>query len=53
MSDGVKVLLIGCGKMGGAMLAGWRQWPGFQAAVIEPKAPVETAPQVSLYKDAS
>ena len=48
MSDGVKVLLIGCGKMGGAMLAGWRQWEGFQAVVVEPKAPVETGPSVAL-----
>lgn len=52
MSNGVKVLLIGCGKMGGAMLAGWRQWPGFQAAVIEPKAPVDKDSNVALYMDA-
>ncbi len=48
MSDGVKVLLIGCGKMGGAMLEGWRSWPGFKAVVVEPKAPVETGPSVAL-----
>jgi pyrroline-5-carboxylate reductase len=53
MSDGVTVLLIGCGKMGGAMLAGWRAWPGFNAAVIEPKAPVETDSAVTLYSDVS
>ena len=53
MSDNVSVLLIGCGKMGGAMLAGWRQWPGFEAAVVEPKAPVETASNITLYTDAS
>ena len=51
MSDGVTVLLIGCGKMGGAMLAGWRAWPGFNAAVIEPKAPVATGANVHLYMD--
>ena len=53
MSDNVSVLLIGCGKMGGAMLAGWRQWPGFEAAVVEPKAPVETGSNIALYTDAS
>ena len=53
MSDGVTVLLIGCGKMGGAMLAGWRAWPGFSAAVVEPKAPVQTDAAVRLYMDGS
>ena len=53
MSQGVTVLLIGCGKMGGAMLAGWRQWPGFAAAVIEPKAPVQVDDAVQLYIDGS
>lgn len=53
MSQGVTVLLIGCGKMGGAMLAGWRQWPGFAAAVIEPKAPVQVDDAVRLYIDGS
>ena len=53
MSDGVTVLLIGCGKMGGAMLAGWRSWPGFGAAVVEPKAPVKTDDVVRLYMDGS
>lgn len=47
MSDGVKVLLIGCGKMGGAMLEGWRSWQGFKAVVVEPNAPVETGPSVA------
>ena len=51
MSDGVTVLLIGCGKMGGAMLAGWRQWPGFSAAVVEPHAPVEGDAAVQIYAD--
>ncbi len=53
MSDGVTVLLVGCGKMGGAMLAGWRAWPGFRAAVVEPKAPVETDNAVRLFTDTS
>jgi len=51
MSDGFTVILVGCGKMGGAMLAGWRTWPGFRAAVVEPKASVDTDDVVSLYKD--
>ncbi|MCA8926486.1 MAG: pyrroline-5-carboxylate reductase [Alphaproteobacteria bacterium] len=51
MSEGVTVLLIGCGKMGGAMLAGWRTWPGFRAAVVEPKAPVQTDSAVTLYME--
>ena len=53
MSDGVTVLLIGCGKMGGAMLAGWRTWPGFRAAVVEPKAPVDAGEAITLYADGS
>lgn len=34
------VLLLGCGKMGGALLAGWldRGLPGAQVTVIEPQA---------------
>ena len=46
MSDGVNVLLIGCGKMGGAMLAGWRQWDGFKAVVVEPFGEIETGPSI-------
>jgi pyrroline-5-carboxylate reductase len=33
------VLLVGCGRMGGAMLAGWRE-AGRAVAVVEPKAPI-------------
>jgi pyrroline-5-carboxylate reductase len=53
MQNGITVLLIGCGKMGGAMLSGWRTWPGFRAAVVEPKATVETDAAIHLYKDAA
>lgn len=52
MSDGVRVLLVGCGKMGGAMLAGWRQWPGFEAAVVEPFGEIETDAAVRQYANA-
>jgi pyrroline-5-carboxylate reductase len=44
--DAVPLLLIGCGKMGGAMLAGWRD-RGFAAddiVVVEPS--VELAPAI-------
>jgi pyrroline-5-carboxylate reductase len=33
------ILLVGCGKMGGAMLAGWRE-AGRAVAVVEPRAPI-------------
>jgi pyrroline-5-carboxylate reductase len=36
------ILLVGCGKMGGAMLAGWRE-AGRAVAVVEPKAPIPDA----------
>ena len=45
------ILLVGCGKMGGALLAGWRERriaPSF--LVVEPAAPVAAAPDVSLHK---
>jgi pyrroline-5-carboxylate reductase len=32
------ILLVGCGKMGGAMLAGWRE-AGRAVAVVEPRGP--------------
>jgi len=40
MSEGNgPILLVGCGRMGGAMLAGWRE-SGRAVAVVEPKAEV-------------
>lgn len=39
MDDDGSILLVGCGKMGGAMLAGWRE-AGRAVAVVEPKAPI-------------
>jgi pyrroline-5-carboxylate reductase len=39
MGDSGSILLVGCGKMGGAMLAGWRE-AGRVVAVVEPKAPI-------------
>jgi pyrroline-5-carboxylate reductase len=39
MAGEATVLLVGCGKMGGAMLAGWRE-AGRAVAVVEPRAPI-------------
>lgn len=39
MAEAGPVLLVGCGKMGGAMLAGWLE-AGRTVAVVEPKAPI-------------
>ena len=37
---GKKLILLGCGKMGGAMLSGWleRGLPGSQVQVVDPGA---------------
>ncbi|WP_144184357.1 pyrroline-5-carboxylate reductase [Elioraea rosea] len=43
MAEAGPVLLVGCGKMGGAMLAGWLE-AGRKVAVVEPKAPVPRTP---------
>lgn len=37
------LLLVGCGKMGGAMLAGWRERGTSQVVVVEPQAPARAA----------
>ena len=37
------LLLIGCGKMGGAMLAGWLERGLSRAVVVEPHAPAAAA----------
>jgi pyrroline-5-carboxylate reductase len=39
MSGAAPILLVGCGKMGGAMAAGWLA-AGRQVVVVEPHAPV-------------
>jgi len=41
MADGTPILLVGCGKMGGAMLAGWRE-RGIAADRIVAVEPAET-----------
>lgn len=49
------LLLIGCGKMGGAMLAGWREQGLAQAVVVEPHPAAGLAglPGVTVVADAS
>ncbi|MBJ7252836.1 MAG: pyrroline-5-carboxylate reductase, partial [Acetobacteraceae bacterium] len=37
------ILLIGCGKMGGAMLSGWLEQGLADAVVVEPHAPAVAA----------
>src|SRR3546814_10017388 len=40
MALGAKLLLVGCGKMGGAMLTGWLEGRTVEeAVVVEPSAP--------------
>ncbi len=47
------ILLVGFGKMGGAMLAGWRE-RGLQAAVaVDPAAPASPGPEVIVVPDAA
>jgi len=47
------VLLVGLGKMGGAMLAGWRE-RGLEAAVaIDPALPAAPGPEVIVVADAA
>jgi pyrroline-5-carboxylate reductase len=45
------ILLVGCGKMGGAMLAGWRA-AGRQVAVVEPNE-ANHPPEVAAVTDAT
>ncbi|MGG5809695.1 pyrroline-5-carboxylate reductase [Falsiroseomonas sp. CW058] len=46
------LLLVGCGKMGGAMLAGWRERGLSQAIAVDPHLP-EAPPGVTLLRDAA
>jgi pyrroline-5-carboxylate reductase len=47
------ILLVGFGKMGGAMLAGWRE-RGLEAAVaVDPAAPAAPGPEVIVVPDAA
>jgi pyrroline-5-carboxylate reductase len=47
------ILLVGLGKMGGAMLAGWREG-GLEAAVaVDPMRPASPGPEVTVVADAA
>ena len=53
MTDIPPILLVGFGKMGGAMLAGWRE-RGLSAAVaIDPALPDPPGPEVTVAADAA
>ncbi len=43
------VLLLGCGRMGGALLAGWRARGLAQAVVVDPALPGVAAPGIAVY----
>jgi pyrroline-5-carboxylate reductase len=47
------VLLVGFGKMGGAMLAGWREQGIEQAVAVDPALPPAPGPEVMVVADAA
>jgi pyrroline-5-carboxylate reductase len=47
------ILLVGLGKMGGAMLAGWRELGLAAAVAVDPARPAPPGPQVTVVADAS
>jgi pyrroline-5-carboxylate reductase len=53
MSDTLPpLLLVGCGKMGGAMLAGWRERGLYRTIVVDPNLP-EAPEGTTLLRDAA
>jgi len=46
------ILLVGFGKMGGAMLAGWRERGLDSAVAVDPAAPASPGPEVIVVPDA-
>ena len=47
------ILLVGLGKMGGAMLAGWRERGLAAAVAVDPALPAAPGPEVTVVADAS
>ena len=47
------ILLIGLGKMGGAMLSGWRERGVAAAVVVDPALPASPGPEVTVVADAA
>lgn len=47
------ILLVGFGKMGGAMLAGWREQGLAAAVAVDPALPAAPGPEVTVVADAA
>lgn len=47
------VLLVGLGKMGGAMLSGWREQGLAASVAVDPALPAAPAPEVTVVADAA
>ena len=47
------ILLVGLGKMGGAMLAGWRERGLAAAVAVDPTLPAAPGPEVTVVADAA
>ncbi len=47
------ILLVGFGKMGGAMLAGWRERGLARSVAVDPMVPVAPGPEVVVVADAA
>ena len=47
------ILLVGLGKMGGAMLAGWRERGLAGAVAVDPALPAAPGPEVTVVADAA
>jgi pyrroline-5-carboxylate reductase len=47
------ILLVGMGKMGGAMLAGWRERGLAAAVAVDPARPASPGPEVTVVADAA
>ena len=53
MTDIPPILLVGFGKMGGAMLAGWRERGLSHAVAVDPALPAVPGPDVTVVADAA
>lgn len=53
MSDIPPILLVGLGKMGGAMLAGWRERGLAPSVAVDPMLPPSPGPEVTVVADAA
>ena len=53
MSTIPPILLVGLGKMGGAMLAGWRERGVSSVVAVDPACPAAPGPEVTVVADAA